>query len=383
MIPYADFQFFVIALAILSPAIYLGLHGKSLRSLIPVVSIIMLVLIFRSWPKQLFSILLYIVWQVLITLSFLKISSRKKSKGIYWSAIIFALLPLVIAKLGPVLQNGSMLGFLGLSYITFKAVQVIIEIQDGLIKEIKLIDYLSFLFFFPVLSSGPIDRYRRFNKDLSAALTADEYKALLRSGTNRLFQGLLYKFILAVLIKAYWLDHVDLQTEHWLPYLSYMYGYSLYLFFDFAGYSSFAIGLSYFLGIKTPENFRQPFISNNIKDFWNRWHISLSAWFRDYVFMRLIMDFTRQGKLKNKYLISYLGYLALFGLMGVWHGLEPQYLLYGLYHAALMIGFDLLDRFNKKRHFWQKGFWWDQIAIVVNYHFIAFGFLIFSGKLFA
>lgn len=161
-----------------------------------------------------------------------------------------------------------------------------------------------------------------------------------------------------------------------------MYLYSLYLFFDFAGYSNFAIGFSYIMGIKTPENFNLPFMSRNIKDFWNRWHMSLSFWFRDYVYMRFAFMMQKKKWIKNRFTISYLGYLLLFLLMGVWHGLELHYIVYGLYHALLIISFDWFERKNKKYSFWKKNKWTHAIAIVITFHFICFGFLIFSGRLF-
>ncbi|MGM2835873.1 MBOAT family O-acyltransferase, partial [Bacillus cereus group sp. Bce025] len=115
-----------------------------------------------------------------------------------------------------------------------------------------------------------IDRYRRFQKDIQKPPSAEEYQNLLYTGLNRIFQGFLYKFIIAYLIKQYFMDPAFAQQDTILSNMIYMYSYSLYLFFDFAGYSSFVIGVSYMMGIKTPENFNKPFISRNIKDFWNR-----------------------------------------------------------------------------------------------------------------
>ena len=134
-----------------------------------------------------------------------------------------------------------------------------------------------------------------------------------------------------------------------------MYGYSLYLFFDFAGYSAFAVGFSYLLGIHTPENFNRPFLARNIKDFWNRWHMSLSTWLRDHVYMRFLLAAVKGRWFTGKYTASYLGFFLTFGLMGLWHGIEPYYLLYGLYHGTLLVGHDLFTRWNKRRRVWGKG----------------------------
>lgn len=138
-----------------------------------------------------------------------------------------------------------------------------------------------------------------------------------------------------------------ISSSHFVQQLTYMYAYSMYLFFDFAGYTAFAVGVSYMMGIKSPENFNKPFISRNIKDFWNRWHMSLSFWFRDYVFMRFVFFMTKKKWIKNRMAVSNIGYFVLFLLMGAWHGLALQYIIYGLYHAVVMSGYNLFEKWNK------------------------------------
>ncbi|TKI82181.1 D-alanyl-lipoteichoic acid biosynthesis protein DltB, partial [Bacillus wiedmannii] len=154
--------------------------------------------------------------------------------------------------------------------------------------------------------------------------------------------------------KQYFMDPAFAQQDTILSNMIYMYSYSLYLFFDFAGYSSFVIGVSYMMGIKTPENFNKPFISRNIKDFWNRWHMSLSFWFRDFIYMRFVFFATKKKLIKNRYTISYIGAFLNFFIMGIWHITGEhvyQYIIYGLYHAALFILFDIFERKNKKHKF--------------------------------
>ncbi len=160
-----------------------------------------------------------------------------------------------------------------------------------------------------------------------------------------------------------------------------MYGYSLYLYFDFAGYSSFAVGISYLLGIHTPDNFNRPFLAGNIKEFWNRWHMSLSTWLRDHVYMRFMLAAAKGRWFKGKYTASYLGYFLTFGLMGLWHGIEPCYLLYGLYHGTLLVGHDLFTRWNKSRRVWGNGPLWRATGALVTFHLVCLGFLLFSGRI--
>ena len=126
------------------------------------------------------------------------------------------------------------------------------------------------------------------------------------------------------------------------------YVYAMDLFFDFAGYSLFAVATSYVMGIETPMNFNKPWISHNVKDFWNRWHMTLSFWFRDYIYMRLVFFMMKKKWLKSRIAMANIGYLTLFLIMGFWHGETWYYIAYGLFQAIAMIVCDAWQRFKKK-----------------------------------
>src|SRR5207237_3754922 len=133
-----------------------------------------------------------------------------------------------------------------------------------------------FLFFFPTISAGPIDRYQRFAADWRKTRTRAEFLVDLDGAVHRIFRGFLYKFILAALIKQYWLEPAA-SSGSFAALVSYMYAYSFYLFFDFAGYSAFAIAVSYLFGVHSLENFNRPFLARNFCDFWYwlSFHLSL------------------------------------------------------------------------------------------------------------
>jgi len=197
---------------------------------------------------------------------------------------------------------------------------------------------------------------------------------------HRIFRGFLYKFILAALIKKYWLDRVASEATFG-ALVSYMYAYSFYLFFDFAGYSAFAIAFSYLLGVHTPENFNRPFLARNIRDFWNRWHITLSFWFRDHVYMRFLLAATRGRWIPSRHATAIIGYFLAFGLMGLWHGIEPHFIIYGFYQATLLSGFHIFSEWSKNRAWPTNGLLWRAGAVFATFHFVCFGLLIFSGRL--
>ena len=196
------------------------------------------------------------------------------------------------------------------------------EIRDGSIKEIKVWKLIQFISFFPTISSGPIDRYKRFAKDDKKVPTGGEYRVLVLKAIHMIMLGFLYKYIIAYLIQTYAVNPLQLNLHGFTHMWLYMYAYSFYLFFDFAGYSLFAIAVSYLYGIKTPPNFKQPFKAKNIKDFWNRWHMTLSFWFRDCIYMRSLFYMSRKKLLKSQFAMSNVAFFLNFFIMGVWHGLE-------------------------------------------------------------
>ncbi|MES5867666.1 D-alanyl-lipoteichoic acid biosynthesis protein DltB [Bacillus cereus group sp. RP32] len=384
MTAYGSFYFFAIVGILLIPTIIAGLKGKMLRKYNAVLTLVMLVIIFSDKPKQAIMLAAFIIWQYALIKGYLILRKQNNSTFMFCIAVILSILPLVLAKIAPFVPELKFVVFLGMSYVTFRAVQMVFEVRDNLIKELSFFNFWEFVLFFPAISTGPIDRYRRFQKDIQKPPSAEEYQNLLYTGLNRIFQGFLYKFIIAYLIKQYFMDPAFAQQDTILSNMIYMYSYSLYLFFDFAGYSSFVIGVSYMMGIKTPENFNKPFISRNIKDFWNRWHMSLSFWFRDFIYMRFVFFATKKKLIKNRYTISYIGAFLNFFIMGIWHITGEhvyQYIIYGLYHAALFILFDIFERKNKKHKFWPNNKFTHILAIVITFHVVCFGFLIFSGHL--
>ncbi|AJH18042.1 MULTISPECIES: D-alanyl-lipoteichoic acid biosynthesis protein DltB [Bacillus] len=384
MTAYGSFYFFAIVGILLIPTIIAGLRGKMLRKYNAVLTLIMLAIIFSDKPNQAMMLAVFIIWQYVLIKGYLLLRKQNNNTFMFYMAVILSILPLILAKIAPFVPELKLIVFTGISYVTFRAVQMVFEIRDGLIKECSFFNFWEFILFFPAISTGPIDRYRRFQKDIQKPPSAEEYQNLLYMGINRIFQGFLYKFILAYLIKENIMDATIAHQNTILSNMIYMYSYSLYLFFDFAGYSSFVIGVSYMMGIKTPENFNKPFISRNIKDFWNRWHMSLSFWLRDFIYMRFVFFATKKKLIKNRYMISYIGVFLNFFIMGIWHITGhhiAQYMIYALYHIALFILFDIFERKNKKYKFWPNNTFMHVLAIVITFHFVCFGFLIFSGHL--
>ena len=389
MIPYTDFLYFGISLYALVPAVVLGFVRRFWRAWAAIATAFMLavqylgILSEARWPMNgLVLILGYAVSQWLVATVFLVLRRRGASRIALYCSILLGLLPLLSARYAAFAGIEYPLVFVGLSYITFRSLDVLIGIQDRVITQLDPVSYLVFLLFFPTVSSGPIDRYRRFSEDWERSRGIDEVMSDLDAGVHHVFTGFLYKFVLAALIQQHWMDPIS-QAAGFLPVTSYMYAYTFYLFFDFAGYSAFAVGFSRLLGIRTPENFDRPFQSRDIRDFWNRWHISLSFWFRDHIYNRFLFTALKRKWFRSSQVASSLGYLLTMGLMGLWHGTAPNYLVYGLYHGALLAATATFDRAHKGNRLLNDPHWsWRLGSILLTFHLVAVGLLIFSGRLF-
>lgn len=376
---YDGLYFFIVLFLGCIPAVILGIKGKRIGNYGIAFSIGIIFVIYRKEPLELFYLLLYIFleWH-LIRLYQYSLRKFGRNKEIFHHAVIFVLLPLILVKLSGVTGH-QWFSFLGISYITFKILQIIIESYDGIIEKSNFFSTIGFLIFFPVLSSGPIDRSRRFEQDFNRRWEKQEYVEFLQKGVWKILLGVLYKFVLSAV--AY--DILEKISGRYDPQfiILYAYVYGFYMFFDFAGYSLMAIGTSYIFGICTPDNFDMPFISKDIKEFWDRWHISLSHWFRDFLFSRFMTDAIRNKWFKNRLNAASMGFIVNMFVMGMWHGLTKDYLLYGLYHGVLL---SVTEVCQKKKWYQKvkKKKWYQCISWFVTLNLVMFGFLIFSGKFF-
>lgn len=378
---YGDYLYLYILLLSFIPAIILGIRGKNIKPYGLIISILMVGLIVGTGKYYLILFMMFILGEFIVIYSYLFIRKKTDNRIIYYLALFSSMLPVIITKASVFVSFGP-IGFIGLSYLNFKAIQMIIEIHDGVIKDIKFSTLVYFLIFFPTLSSGPIDRFRRFEEDLNKPIEKREYlDDYLYIGLRKIIIGLGYKFVIAYIINTMWMSKIPADITFFNG-LNYMYAYSLYLFFDFAGYSSFAVGTSYVLGIKAPDNFNKPFLSKDMKEFWTRWHISLSKWFGDYLYSRIVLSSMRKKRFKSRFTASHVAQIITMLVMGIWHGLSLFYIIYGLYQGLVLVLTDIIQRKWKyyKKH--KKEKWFQYVQIVINFNVACFGLFLFSGWLF-
>ena len=366
-------EFFLLLFVVLLIGFVLNYFGKRKDYYILSLSILFAGAIYGKSKAMVVYLLAFIIYQYVLVF----IAQRMDSKRLK-PLVILSILPLVVNKVFAITQL-HLLAFIGISYMSFKTIQIMLEISDGLIKEkISVKDYLQFLLFFPTVSSGPIDRSRRFLKEINEVMPRKDYLELAGDGIYRIVLGLLYKVVLSTYVYQILLALSNTGTVVYS--IKYMYLYTLYLFFDFAGYSLMAVGSSNILGIQTPMNFNKPFLSIDIKDFWTRWHITLSTWLRDFVFSRVLMQVIRKKWFKNRLHNAAYAYMVNMLVMGFWHGISVSYIAYGFYHGVLMSGFEI---YQKKSTFYKKHknkTWYKLISWFVTMNLVMVGFFIFSGE---
>ncbi len=372
---FADPSFFVLLAVAVAGAAAIGLSGHTLRHYGLAVSVGFLACVFFKTPAQLAALLAFVA---VARAAVLFLARDPKDKRRYLVAVASTLAPLVVYKVSAVFDQ-SIWGFVGISYVTFKATQVVIEVHDGLIArdELGLEDWLYFLLFFPQFSSGPIDRSRRFAADAHATPSRDEYAGMLARGILLLLAGAVYKVVVATWIHRF---YAPSATGDALQQLQTALLYGLYLFCDFQGYSLMAMGASYCLGIRCPRNFRAPFAAVDIIDFWNRWHITLSTWFRDFVFMRFTRWVMHRKLLHDRLQVAMCAFMVDMLVMGFWHGIAWCYIGYGIYHGVLLA---VTQAMQKRWGFYKKhrcDRWFRACSWAVTQALVFLGFAIFSGQ---
>ena len=366
-------EFFLLLFVVLLIGFVVNFFEKRKDYYILALSLLFAGAIYGKSRAMIVYLLAFVVYQYFLVFLAQRIEAKRLKPLVFLS-----ILPLVINKVFA-LTSLHLLAFIGISYMSFKTIQIMLEISDGLIKEkISVKDYLQFLLFFPTVSAGPIDRSRRFLKEINEVMPRKEYLELAGDGVYRIVLGLLYKVVLSTYVYQMILALSNTGTVVYS--IKYMYLYTLYLFFDFAGYSLMAVGSSNILGIQTPMNFNKPFLSVDIKDFWTRWHITLSTWLRDFVFSRVLMQVIRKKWFKNRLHNATYAYMVNMLVMGFWHGLSVSYIVYGFYHGVLMAGFEV---YQKKSNFYKKNKnknWYKLLSWFVTMNLVMIGFFIFSGE---
>ena len=257
---------------------------------------------------------------------------------------------------------------LGISFFTFQSISYVVDVARGKVEACRNpIEYFAFIFMFPQLVAGPIVRYDDIKSD---------FKSLRRPSLDNLYEGirrfligfakktLLANSLAPVVVTIFSLPQSELTMGlAWLGALC----FAFQIFFDFSGYSDMAIGVGLMLGLKFPENFNYPYKSFSIRDFWTKWHITLSQWFRDYLYIPL------GGGRRSKSRV-YLNLMIVFILCGLWHGANWTFIIWGLYHGLFLIAERM---FSKGR---VKASW---LGYIYSFLVVTLGWVVFRCESFS
>ena len=342
-----------------------------------VVSVVLVYPLARLFATRTFSAALF--WGGVLVLTAALFGARSESFAQFWTN--------AISKIKHVNFSASPAALIGTSYFVLRALSLWFDAAKGKSGPITLARVLNYLLFFPTFVSGPIDRYARFQQDVATPrpVNFNTVDAALWRGVLGLFK----KVVLADTLIELCLPpgagflprlHALSAGQTWLAF----YAYAARIYLDFSGYSDVAIAVAMLLGIKVPENFNSPYLARNITEFWKRWHISLSEWLRDYVFLPLGVNFSR-GIFKGKSLAAGgAAALIAFGLCGLWHGLALNFLIWGLMHGAWVFAHKIYSDTGKKS--FPGTLAWTRanlvataIAIALTFHGVAFTWIWFNA----
>lgn len=266
----------------------------------------------------------------------------------------------------------------GVSFFVFKLMSYVIDIRRGVIAPTRdFIAFAAYVSFFPTMLSGPIDRPKAFLPQLA---TLRRFSLPMASdGCRQILWGIVKKMLLAdnlaVLTDACWSDMASQST---VSVLIAVLVYPVQMYMDFSGYSDMAIGVGKILGFRVARNFSYPFFARNIAEYWRGWHISLTSWLTDYVFMPLNVRFRDWGTHG-----SVLAIIITFVLIGMWHGASWTFLLFGLYHGLLYVPLMYSGAFFRKSKLKEGRFGLpsasDAAKMASTYLLVALGLIIFRA----
>lgn len=264
---------------------------------------------------------------------------------------------------------------LGLSFFIFEFIHYLADTHKGTAPKASLTEFAAFGLFFPTLVAGPIKRFQPFLEQLRAPTVFRlEY---LSEGLYRILIGIGKKVIIADSMVYFTGPLADpfnaAAADLWVA----VYAFAVKIYFDFAGYSDIAIGSAKLLGFQVPENFNRPYLQPNIAAFWNNWHISLSSWIRDYLYIPL-------GGNRGSLLFTIRNLIIAMALCGLWHGAAWNFMVWGLYHG---IGLSIYRVYRKKGSIFIK--YVEKLpvpvikglSIILTFHFVCIGWVFFAANL--
>jgi D-alanyl-lipoteichoic acid acyltransferase DltB (MBOAT superfamily) len=284
-------------------------------------------------------------------------------------------LPALTDRLG-LTTVGHVLSFIGFSYVALRMIEVARAVFEKRHPPPDLPSTINYLLPFHMLAAGPIQAYDDFVQQPSPPKLASPREVL--AGMERVALGLFKKFVLAFCLQKLFLSDFRANGVYFFVELQVFY---VWLFLDFSAYTDIAVGIGNLIGVATPENFNRPFLSRNLIDFWERWHISLSQFIRRNLFIPIQIYLMRKTDATRPLLCTLAAIVVTFVLCGLWHGLSLQFLIFGLTQALGVVIAHVYGQFLQKRigtkrmKAYRANPWIRMIAIAVTFEYQAVSLL--------
>lgn len=264
----------------------------------------------------------------------------------------------------------------GISFFTFQSLSYTIDVYRRNIHALKNpLDYAFYVSFFPQLVAGPIVRAKDFIPQIRQPLFVSQ--AMFGQGVFFIISGLFKKAVISDYISVNFVERIfdNPGLYSGIENLFGIYGYALQIYCDFSGYSDMAIGIALLLGFHFPINFNSPYKSFSVTDFWHRWHISLSTWLRDYLYISL--GGNRKGRFR-----TYLNLIITMLLGGLWHGASWNFIVWGGLHGVALAVNKFYRTVTGKARDWEPHGFRKLIGVIITFHFVCFAWIFFRNSTF-
>jgi D-alanyl-lipoteichoic acid acyltransferase DltB (MBOAT superfamily) len=344
--------------------------------------------------KEHFMLRFVIYVAVIVALYFVLLLFAEKRGHWPWVAFFAPIAALIVVRYVPgsfYVALGHTLGktwrgapqMIGISYLAFRCSRLVLEVRNGVLKKPNFLEYLNFAFFLPTMPVGPINTYANFRRGFET----QPYNVPVGRAAMRILVGAVkYQFLGNLCNQLTYSGLLlDDHPHHWMDLPVAVVFFYLYLYLNFSGFCDMAIGAAALIGIPVPENFDNPFAARNVKDFWNRWHITLSVWMRDVVFSPLSKFFVGKLGIKLADHAIALTITIVFLLVGIWHGAGWNFAAYGAVHALGVVVNHYYTIFLKKK-LGREGFkaynenrWIRALAVMLTFCYCGASLIFFAN----
>jgi D-alanyl-lipoteichoic acid acyltransferase DltB (MBOAT superfamily) len=338
---------------------------------------------------------IFAIYVVLVTLQYATLRAFSGKAGwLPWLAFFTPIAVLIAVRYIPGLiyeKVGQTFGLIwqdvpamvGVSYMAFRCSRLVLEIRNGFVPRPDFWEYLNFAFFLPTMPVGPINSYGNYRRGFEAAA----YDAPAGRAALRILIGLVKYLFLGNLCDSVTYSSLllDDHLHHWIDLPVAMLFFYMYLYLNFSGFCDMAIGAAGLIGIPVPENFNNPFAARNVKDFWNRWHITLSQYMRDMVFSPSSKFFVGKFGIKQADHAVAIAIFIVFLLIGIWHGVGWNFAALGMMHALGVVSNHYYTIFLKKKlgrdrfKAYNENRWIRSVAVVFTFCYCGASLIFFAN----